>query len=141
MPEPVKDIYLEAASIIDASPRAAAALMRLALEELCRGLGTTGDLNEAIGSLVKSGLRLEIQKALDVVRVTGNSAIHPGSIDQSDTRERASAMFSLLNMIVDDRISRPKQIEEMYASLPDPVRDQIERRDARSKGAGKPANG
>ena len=129
MPTPARETYLEAAKVLDASPRAAAALIRLALEELCRELGVTGDLNDAIRTLVKRGLRTEIKKALDVVRVVGNKAIHPGTIDPSDTRERTTAIFALLNMIVDDQISRPKALEAMYEALPAEVKEQIERRD------------
>jgi len=39
LPEKVKEIYLEAAKISDASPRASAALLRLALQELLNELG------------------------------------------------------------------------------------------------------
>jgi len=104
--------------------------MRLALEELCKALGQTGDLNAMIGSLVREkGLRPQVQKALDVVRVTGNNAIHPGMIDPQDGRDQAVALFSLVNGIVEELITRPKQLDSLYDGLPETVRAQIDNRD------------
>lgn len=129
LPSPARETYMEAAAVFDASPRAAAALMRLALEELCGTLGESGKLNDSIKHLVRRGLRTEVQQALDVVRVVGNNAIHPGTIDLTDDRDRAAAMFSLVNAIVEDLITRPRQIEGLYGDLPETIRAEIERRD------------
>ena len=85
-----------------------------------------------IGDMVKSkGLRPEIQQALDVLRVIGNNAVHPGEIAVGDNRDQARAMFTLLNAIVEDLIVRPRQIETLYGSLPESVREAIDERDAR----------
>jgi hypothetical protein len=130
LPPDVQETYIEAGSIIDKSPRAAAALMRLAVQQLCITLGETGSLDGAIGNLVQRGLRREIQQALDVVRVVGNNAVHPGEIDLRDDRNTASAMFALVNAIGHELISRPKEVEALYGRLPETVRDSIERRDA-----------
>lgn len=131
LPSHARATYIEAGATLDASPRAAAALLRLALQQLCEELGEKGNLNDAIGRMVKSrGLRPEIQQALDVVRVIGNNAIHPGEIDLTDDRDSAAAMFSLVNAITEDLIARPKQIGSLYARLPDSVRRQIRDRDA-----------
>jgi len=131
MPEDVLEDYNEAAEISHKSPRAAAALLRLAVQKLCIKLGEIGEhLDTDIGNLVKKGLPHRIQQALDIVRVIGNNAVHPGEIDLKDDQETCSKLFKLLNLIVQDRISEPKEIEELYKKLPDGQKEHIEKRDA-----------
>ena len=72
MPNSVKLLYDEAALIYNKSPRAACALLRLAVERLCNELGETGAIDKMIGSLVQKGLPTIVQKALDAVRVIVN---------------------------------------------------------------------
>jgi Surface-adhesin protein E len=49
---------------------------------------------------VKNGLPETVQKSLDVVRVTGNNAVHPGQMDAADVNAAAS-LFALVNVIVE----------------------------------------
>jgi hypothetical protein len=122
--------YEEAASIFDRSPRGAAALLRMALERFCMGLKPrAGNLNEAIGQLVADGLRVEVQQALDAVRVIGNEAVHPGQLDLQDDRGTAEMMFRLLNIIADRMIADVRTAEEAYAMLPKAKRDAVTTRD------------
>jgi hypothetical protein len=130
LPEDVQMDYEEARSIVDVSARGAAALLRLGIQKLCRHVGEGGkDLNEDIGNLVKKGLLPRIQKALDVVRVIGNEAVHPGVIDLRDDRDTANRLFGLVNAIADQMISNPRTVEELYAKLPEGKRRGIEERD------------
>jgi hypothetical protein len=130
-PEEVRADYAEAASVLARSPRSSAALLRLAIQKLCGFLGeSTSDLNGAIGALVKKGLSVEVQQALDVVRVIGNHAVHPGEMDLRDDAETAMALFGLVNLIADRMISEPKRIRALYDSLPERSKEQIIRRDA-----------
>ena len=56
LPEEVLQDYNEASRILDLSPRGSAALLRLAIQKLCKELGQSGkDLNSDIGSLVRLG--------------------------------------------------------------------------------------
>jgi uncharacterized protein DUF4145 len=130
MPEDARQTYAEAGGIVDKSPRAAAALLRLAVEQLCAALGETGKLDASIKRLVAQGLPVEIQRALDYVRVVGNHAIHPGVIDISDDRPRALTLFALVNAITQQLITHRREVEELYTSLPDTVREAIAKRDA-----------
>jgi len=107
------------------------ALIRLAIQKLCKGLGQPGkNINDDIKGLVAKGLDPRVQKALDAVRVIGNNAVHPGQIDLRDDRATAESLFGLLNIVVEKMISEPKHIDEVYASLPESARQAIERRDS-----------
>jgi hypothetical protein len=130
MPEDVKTDFLEAASILSKSPKGASALLRLSIQKLCIHLGEGGkNINDDIGNLVKKGLPVMIQQALDVVRVVGNNAVHPGEINDEDFPEVAIKLFELVNFVVDDRIAKPAEVEALYKSLPHNAKKGIEKRD------------
>ena len=131
MPESVKQLYNEAGLIYNKSPRAACALLRLAVDKLCNELGETDrDINNNIGALVKKGLPQSVQQALDVVRVVGNKAVHPGQIAfDVDDEATATMLMRLLNMIVDRMITEPNEIDSLYQGLPKSVRESIDKRD------------
>lgn len=133
MPKEVSDDYLEARSVVASSSRGAAALLRLAIQKLCVFLGGSGaNLNDDIGSLVKKGLPVSIQKALDIVRVTGNNAVHPGEMSVEDNPEIVGMLFGLINLIVENQITQPKAIDSLYKKLPKASTDAINRRDGKS---------
>lgn len=131
LPDDCRSHYEEAMGVFGSSPRSAAALLRLCIQKLMPHMGEKGkDLNHDIGSLVRKGLPVLVQKALDVTRVVGNNAVHPGEIDINDSPEIAQHLFRMINYIVEDRITRPREIKELYESLPDGAKDGVERRDA-----------
>jgi hypothetical protein len=133
MPEDVKGDYEEARSIFSQSSRGAAALLRLAIQKLVIALGeSSDDLNKSIGNLVKKGLRADIQKALDIVRVVGNNAVHPGVLDVKDNPEMALSLFKLTNLIVEDMITKPKEVAELYEALPEGAKDAVTKRDKKA---------
>lgn len=130
MPANVKQDYEEAATIAALSPKAAAALLRLAIQRLCVHLGGEGkNINSDIGLLVKRGLPELVQKSLDVVRVIGNNAVHPGQID-ADSEEIVGHLFHLANIITETMISAPARVDNLYANLPKTALDAIAKRDA-----------
>jgi uncharacterized protein DUF4145 len=123
--------YDEAGRILNLSPRGAAALLRLAIQKLCKELGGKGkNIDDDIAGLVRKGLDARVQRALDIVRVIGNEAVHPGQVDLRDDRATAEKLFGLVNLIADKMISEPKAVEALYNDLPESKRHAIERRDA-----------
>ena len=132
LPDSVQEVYTEAADIASQSPRAACALLRLAIEKLLKHIGEKGNINEMIKNLVESGLDKRVQKALDIVRVTGNNAVHPGEIDFDDSTS-VSSLFELINFIADELITRPKEIDEIFDRLPESAREGIKRRDGKTE--------
>ncbi len=129
LPDSVKKIYLEAAAISTISPRGAAALLRLAVQILCKELGEEGkNINKDISELVKKGLPERVQQALDIVRVTGNDSVHPGQIDV-DNPEVVGKLFGLINVIAEYTISMPKKISGIYEELPEGAVNAIKKRD------------
>lgn len=130
MPSSCIDIYNEARGLADVSARAAAALIRLLIQELMVELGRSGkNLNDDISVLVKNGLPKEVQQALDYCRVVGNNAVHPGEINISDNADIVSSLFEMVNFIVEDRISRQKKISSLYEALPLNIKKSILNRD------------
>lgn len=118
MPEPVLKLYIEASAISSKSPRGAAALLRLSIQVLCKELGEEGkNINTDIGNLVKKGLPDIVQQSLDIVRVTGNDAVHPGQID-TDNTSTVGQLFDLVNIIVEYMIALPKKVSGIYKGLP-----------------------
>ncbi|HEX4549932.1 DUF4145 domain-containing protein [Pseudomonas sp.] len=130
LPEVCKADYEEARLIYGVSSRGSAALLRLCLEKLLGELGGTGkDINKDIALLVKQGLDPHIQQALDVVRVTGNNAVHPLDMNPEDLANNVPVMFEMINLIVDERIARQRKVAERFASLPEKAKQAIEKRD------------
>ncbi len=131
MPQSVLDVYKEAGQIYTLSARGACALLRLAIQILCKELGEKGkNINDDIASLVRKDLPVTIQEALDVVRVIGNNAVHPGQID-ADDQQTAIQLFELVNIIVEYMIAMPKKTSGLFANLPSGTKDAIKERDGK----------
>ncbi|MFA7309172.1 MAG: DUF4145 domain-containing protein [Patescibacteria group bacterium] len=134
LPEDIKKDYLEAASILSESSRGSSALLRIAIEKLVNYLGALGsNLNAKIGFLVSDrNLNPKIQKSLDVVRVIGNNAVHPGLIDLTDDRSTAELLFKLVNIIAKEMITEPNEVDSIYSELvPEKNKIAIKKRDTK----------
>jgi len=130
LPSACVEDYEEARDIVSRSPRAAAALLRLTLQKLMIELGESGEnLNNDIASLVRKGLPVEVQQALDYCRVVGNNAVHPGELIIDDKPEIAHGLFEMVNFIVESRISQPKKIADLYKVLPEGALEAVRKRD------------
>lgn len=131
MPDDVRADYMEAREIFDKSARGAGGLLRLAFEKLLGHLGVTkADPNAAIGELVQKGLVLGLmQKAMDSVRIFSNQAVHHGFVKLEDQPATVELLFRLLNYIVVNMITREKEIQAMFATLPPDKLAGIQKRD------------
>lgn len=117
LPKEIKKDYEEAREIVATSPRAAAAFLRLIIQELCKYLGEKSkNLNEAIKNLVKRGLPVKIEDSLRLLRVIGTRAIPPGKIDKNDNAEIAEKLFIIVNLITVIMITQPNEIEHVIQS-------------------------
>jgi len=131
LPDHIRKLFDEARAIVDLSPKGAAAILRLCIQYLCKELGESGKkIDKDIASLVGKGLNPLVQKALDIVRVIGNEAVHPGEINLDDNKDIAIKLFGLVNLICEQMISHPKQVEALYAGLPEDKLKGIEQRNA-----------
>lgn len=135
MPYDVRADYIEAARIFSRSPRGAAALLRLGLQKLCKHLGEEGkNINTDIRALAaKNILPPKVIQVADTVRITGNNAVHPGEMSDDDFDHIASKMFELLNFIVKKGISEPKELDALYALIPEGPRTDAEAKDAKAR--------
>lgn len=134
MPEDIKELYNEARNIFYLSPKGACAILRLGLQKLCNRLAEKPEdakIDEAIKDLVANGLPSTLQKSMDTIRVIGNEAVHPGQINVDDNKQIASALFKLMNIIVEKMVIEPKEIDDIYNLLPQSKIDGINRRDGR----------
>ena len=68
-----------------------------------------------------------MQQSLDAVRVIGNEAVHPGTLDLKDDRDTATRLFDLMNIIAEQMISNPKHVKEIYEKIPEEKRKAIEK--------------
>lgn len=141
MPEDVKKDYLEARLIASDSPRAAAALLRLSAQKLLAVLGGKGkNIDDDIAMLVAKGLPPQVRDALDICRVVGNNAVHPGEINVHDEPGLVAQLFTLINFIVSQTIEREKALASMMEKLPQGAKDAIVRRDAKASAATPPVS-
>jgi len=133
MPDDVRIDYEEAARISNKSPRGSAALLRLALQKLCKHLGEKGDnINDDIRSLAsKSIVPASVIRVADTVRIMGNNAVHPGEMSDEDFDHVSDKLFDLLNFIVKKAITEPNEIEELYERMPEGARSAAEKQDRR----------
>lgn len=131
LPESCRDIFIEAVHVFEHSPRAAAALLRLCLQQLLEHLGYSGTINSMIKETVAKGVPVHIQQFMDYARHHGNAAAHGHdlTIDPEERRDNAEFMFTVVNTVAEHLITHPRQARENYAKLPESIRAQIAKRD------------
>lgn len=113
-PPDIKELYDEASGIYNQSPRGAAALIRVAVEKLCRdiciNLKISGADKRPLGDLVnelKEKYRFdeEIIIMINNAKIIGNDAVHPNLFNIEDNTAMANLLFGTINGIVARTIS------------------------------------
>jgi Domain of unknown function (DUF4145) len=133
MPAELQREYEEAAGVAPVSPRAAAALLRMCVEGLCKTISGKDRFEDAIDELQKKGLPPEIQLAMDVIRQSGNEVMHAGRLYGEDDQQTVSILFRLANSIVTWAITEKRQMLELYEQIPEEKRKALEQRRAKSR--------
>ena len=119
--------YEEASRILEASPRGAAALLRLTIEKLCKELGVSGEsLKDDIPIFVRQHVDARVQKALDAARMIESNAMHPGQIGLEDDRATAERLSSLVNLICEKMIMEPTHLQALYTRLREGARTEMD---------------
>ena len=119
MPSNTKEDYLEARTVLPASPKAASALLRMNLQNLMTHLGEKSkNIELDIANLARKGLPNNFISAMLAARVIGPAAVPPGKISPSDDVETAMTLFNLINMMSELTIQRKRETSQLYPKTP-----------------------
>ena len=103
--EEASEDFEEAAAILNKSPRGAAALIRICIQNMMPLMKETGkNLDENISSLVRKGLEVEIQQAMDVLQVVRKNPSQTTEFDLKEENETAKKFFNSLERILERRM-------------------------------------
>jgi len=129
MPPRIRELYEEARGVLPASPRASAALLRVALEGLLEEAGYRQQrLADRLEKAREDGkLSADTYKLAEVLRYAGNAAAHyePWKIDPSqgeEDREMVRNLFAFVNEVTEELIAKPRRLEEMARKINEKVR-------------------
>ena len=124
MPPQIRKLYEEARGVLPASPRASAALLRVALEGLLEEVGyRQGRLADRLKKAHEDGkLSASTYKLAETLRYAGNAAAHyePWKIDPSqgeEDREMVRNLFAFVNEVTEELIAKPRRLEEMAREI------------------------
>ena len=107
-------IYDEARIICKLSPRSACILLRLCIEKICDDKNAEGhNLNDKIIFLCKHNLDPRIIERLDAIRVIGNNAAHPLTMDLKDDVDTAETLFIIINQIAESLYTADKTFAKL----------------------------
>jgi len=135
LPDDAMKSFNEARLVATDSPRAAAALLRLAIEQLTLHVAPHlkgKQLNDRIGELLKAGLDESVGEMLDSVRVIGNGGVHAGELDPDIDPSLVVSLFELVNEVCDELLSSPKRRKAIFDRIPQDQRDSIDRRNSKA---------
>src|SRR5262245_2484789 len=120
----------EASHTLDASPRGAAALLRLATEKLCKELGDSDESSRPkITPLFQDEVDARVQKVLDAMRIIESNAIPPDDVGVGDdSRATAETLSGLVNLVCEKMIIEPRQLQALYAKVRDGAQGALEPR-------------
>jgi hypothetical protein len=139
MPEDVKVLYIEAGEVWAVSPRAGAAMARATLEKLLKALdpeaGARLDLKPRIDRMIPK-VSTPIGEMLTFIRHTGNGSVHVDDepddaivliLDPAD-EAIVDLMFTTINDLVDELITKPTMTRAAFDKVPKSVRDAVKKK-------------
>lgn len=137
MPDEARELFDEAREVIAISRRAGAALARASLERLLKKLDPEvekGDLAKRI-ELILPRVSSSLGKLLTVIRHAGNKSLHVEDYPDELTilvldpgeEEIVDYIFTAINNLVDELITRPRKADELYEKVPQSVRDRVDK--------------
>lgn len=118
--EDIQQLYIEASDIFNQSPRAAAALLRAALEKMLRGQlkGKGKNIYNMIQYFIEQGqLSSELAEYIHIIRDIGNDAVHAQTIVLNEKREDAAALFPFINYIAQEMLTKPRERKDELGKL------------------------
>ncbi|HEY7244156.1 MAG TPA: DUF4145 domain-containing protein [Xanthobacteraceae bacterium] len=105
IPEIAEQDLDEAAAVLNKSPAGAAALMRICIQKLMPLLKENGKrLDENISSLVRKGLEVEIQQAMEVLQVLRDEPVQLTNLESKEEQETALRFFDSLKAVLERRM-------------------------------------
>ena len=117
----------EASQILEASPRGAAALLRIAIEKLCKELGVSGEsLKDDIAFFVREDMDARVQKVLDAAQIIESNAMRPSQIGLGEDRATAETLSGLVNLICEKMIMEPRHLQEVHTKVREDARTGME---------------
>jgi len=129
MPPQIRKLYEEARGVLPASPRASAALLRVALEGLLEEAGYRQErLADRLEKAREDGkLSADTYKLAETLRYAGNAAAHyePWKIDPSqgeEDREMVYHFFVFVNEVTEELVAKPRRLREMVRKINEKVR-------------------
>ena len=118
-----RELYEEARSIADASPKSAAVLLRRTVEVALDKIAKRKK-GETLAGLLKrlrdeGKIRRSTYEAADTLRCGGNNGAHPiGQIDFKERPEVPAGLMELLNRMYQELIAQPRADEAFRKSMP-----------------------
>jgi hypothetical protein len=124
MPPRIRELYEEARGVLPASPRASAALLRVALEGLLEEAGyRQGRLADRLEKAYEDRkLSDGTYNLAESLRYAGNAAVHyePWKIDPSEgeeDREMVKSLFDFVNEVTEELFAKPRRLGEMARKI------------------------
>ncbi|MFD5828309.1 DUF4145 domain-containing protein [Lentzea sp. NPDC060358] len=137
MPDDVRELYEEARTVAAVSRRAGAALARATVERLIKTLDPDAPKSAMLDKRIeriRPRLTPQTAQLLDVLRVTGNGALHvdddPGelvvmALDDEEGPALLELLLETANDLVEEMIARPATVGGLWNKLPEGIRNRI----------------
>ncbi|KOX16194.1 hypothetical protein ADK67_40285 [Saccharothrix sp. NRRL B-16348] len=133
----MRELYEESRTVAGVSRRAGAALARATVERLIKTLDPDAPKKAKLDQRIdriRDRLTPQTAQLLDVLRVTGNGALHvddePGelvvmALDDKEGPELLELLLETANDLVEEMIARPTTVGGLWQRIPEGIRNRI----------------